>query len=182
MLYLVGGRAGEGKTTFANMCSNAFYYQGVPTAIGAFAKGVKETAKFMGWDGNKDDAGRRLLQNIGRAGREYNPDIWAERTLAIVLPWEVANKGSCAYFIDDWRFPNEDVVARRIFGIENVKTIRIVRPEKFHALLGLPTYNDSSETSLPLSYNYDYVINNIEDSLVILEKLATNFVACQFNK
>ena len=32
----------------------------------AFADKVKEIAKLMGWNGEKDEKGRKLLTNIGR--------------------------------------------------------------------------------------------------------------------
>ena len=39
---------------------------------------VKAVAKFMGWNGEKDTKGRKLLQGIGNLGREYDNDAWIE--------------------------------------------------------------------------------------------------------
>ena len=47
MIILIGGRAGEGKTTFANFCSKILEKQSVSSVTVPFARMVKETASFM---------------------------------------------------------------------------------------------------------------------------------------
>jgi len=43
----------------------------------SFAAKIKEIAvKYFGWDGVKDEKGRKLLQTIGAAGRAYDPNVW----------------------------------------------------------------------------------------------------------
>lgn len=71
-----------------------------------FAGPVKDIARQIGWDGEKDERGRRLLQLIGtEVGRSYDPDVWVNKWTAQVLnhwadyvPLIIA---------DDVRFPNE---------------------------------------------------------------------------
>lgn len=49
----------------------------------ALADPIKEIAgRGFGWDGRKDDRGRRLLQEIGDVGRHYDPDLWLDRFAA----------------------------------------------------------------------------------------------------
>ena len=60
--------------------------------------------KYYGWDGNKDEKGRTLLQHIGTdLCRNNNPDIWANVVVELV-------KGlgdSISYvIIQDTRFEN----------------------------------------------------------------------------
>jgi hypothetical protein len=176
MIYLVGGRAGEGKTTFSTMCCGLL--DDIPNGIYAFAHGVKETARFMGWDGVKDERGRALLQAVGNSGRDYRPNLWVERELKRIWREQSSNlPNDCAFFIDDWRFPNEEVVAKQMFGEDKIVTVRVIRPQEQHALWGKPNYNDVSESSLPvLGYYYDHIINNETNSLDDLQKLAERFV------
>lgn len=171
MLILVGGRAGEGKTTFSRFCRDILVDEFNKTAeIVAFARGVKDTATFMGWDGVKDDKGRRLLQAVGNAGREYNSNIWVDFTINKIDPiYESVDY----IFIDDWRFPNER--ERILTRFDNVMAIRIKRPVEFHALYGRPSYNDISESSLPDDYPYDFIIDNITNGLDSLNQLAREF-------
>lgn len=49
----------------------------------ALADPIKEiAARGFGWDGLKDDRGRRLLQEVGDVGRHYDPDLWLDRFAA----------------------------------------------------------------------------------------------------
>jgi hypothetical protein len=151
----------------------------IPNGMYAFAHGVKETARFMGWDGVKDERGRSLLQAVGNAGRDYRQDLWVERELNRIWREQgsILPLSTCAFFIDDWRFPNEEVVAKRVFGDDKIVTVRIVRPQEQHALWGKSNYNDVSESSLPIvGYYYDHIIDNKTNSLDDLQKLAIQFV------
>jgi hypothetical protein len=165
---LVSGKAGVGKTTFS-----VYLEQYLPdiTMHLPFARGVKDIASAMGWDGCKDDKGRLLLQKIGAVGREYNPDVWVKKAL-------VAGVG-CDYLVhDDWRFPNELNFMRN--KVDHTLAIRIEAPER-ELLKGSCLYNDISETSLPSATidialaeaYYDIIIyNNLDVSLKMLESVA----------
>jgi hypothetical protein len=172
MITMIGGRAGEGKTTFARFCQDHLiekYEEG--SAKVPFAMKVKDTAFFMGWDGEKDDKGRKLLQEIGNCGRQYDIDLWAGHTVDFIKNHPAEFK---FVFIDDWRFPNEGKYVQEHFY--PVITVRIRRPEEFHTLKGTPLYNDVSEISLPDENEYyDYVIEN-DGSLSQLEARAEKFV------
>ena len=170
MIILIGGRAGEGKTTFANLCQKVLLDKQLGSSvIVPFAKMVKETALFMGWNGEKDDKGRKLLQDLGGIGREYNLDIWADHVVDFITSLPVLFD---VVFIDDWRFPNEAKVIRNHFF--PVVTVRIIRPEEFHTLRGTPMYNEVSEISLPEEESYyDFIINNDKDLKKLDDKVET---------
>ena len=54
-------------------------YDSVPFA---FADDVKRIAyNYYDWDGKKNELGRKLLQDIGTTGRNYNRDIWANKVI-----------------------------------------------------------------------------------------------------
>jgi hypothetical protein len=170
VIILVSGKAGVGKTTFAD-----FVMKNLPpdvkkySAKGAFATVVKQVAKMMGWNGQKDDNGRKLLQNVGNVGREYNSDTWVGTLINFLM--EVNIIPLDLIIIDDWRFPNELNWFLNKPNEYKVYTVRISAPSR-EMLRGTPYYNDVSETSLPdESSNYNYYIDN-EGSLEALEQAA----------
>ncbi len=163
-VIMVSGRAGEGKTTFTKLCVRILAEHDIMAEIVPFSLGVKETASNMGWDGKKDSRGRKLLQDVGRIGREYDENLWAEQAVEQINA-DLLDSYSID-FIDDWRFRNEGAVVDKVF---DVLKVRIVRPRKFHSLYGTDLYNDLSEVGLPEASNsrnvhfYDHVVYNLID-------------------
>lgn len=168
MIYiLVSGRAGTGKDTCSNYIAKVLAQKKYFVSRGAFAKGVKDTATFMGWNGEKDEKGRKLLQDIGNVGRQYDKDIWVKQTVDYYK-----DSRSNFVIISDWRFPNEsDYILKKGYP---VITIRVEAPER-EALKGTSRYNDVSETSLPSyddSHNtYDFLVKNNGSYEDLYEKL-----------
>lgn len=127
VVILVSGKAGSGKSTVADRLRQKLEdLEGIDTMLYGFADPIKYIAKaFAGWDGEKDEKGRRLLQKIGQIFRDYNPNIWVKHFLnqldkkSGLFPKNFA-------VISDWRFPNElaylknnpllDIVTIRVFG------------------------------------------------------------------
>lgn len=69
----------------------------------ALADPIKEIARRdFGWGGAKDVRGRRLLQEIGDVGRNYDPDVWLERLAA-----RIAAGGAPRVAVDDVRLERE---------------------------------------------------------------------------
>lgn len=161
MIVLIGGRAGEGKSTFTRFCGEYLLREkNIGSVIVPFARMVKETAFVMGWDGEKDDKGRKLLQEVGKIGREYDLDLWANHAIDFIKDCD--GQGFEYYFIDDWRFPNESKVIVEHFS--PTLKVRMRRPEESHTLFGTALYNDVSEASLSDEDSYyDYVIKNSKD-------------------
>jgi hypothetical protein len=157
MIILLSGKAGSGKTTVAN-----FMIDGLPQSkvagIAPFALGIKTVANLIGWDNQKDEKGRRLLQQFGNAGREFHKDIWIEFTMNALqgsdIPFDVI-------IMDDWRFPNEYRWFVDRADDYGVYTVRVVRDEY---LLLNPEDTDVSETALPDDPEY-YDFNIINKNL-----------------
>ena len=107
------GLAGSGKDTAAEALEKTHYRY-------AFAGRLKSIARLFGWDGQKDERGRTLLQELGMAGRKYDQDIWVnciKRHLGSeMLKYKLV--------FTDVRFQNEADYVRSIGGI----IVRIVRP------------------------------------------------------
>jgi hypothetical protein len=107
LLILLSGKAGAGKTYSAKILNDYFKSKELNVITASFALGIKKLAKdFIGWDGKKDERGRKLLQTLGtEVGRAYNPNCWIEYLFGYLenssnFPYDVI-------IIDDWRFPNE---------------------------------------------------------------------------
>lgn len=168
IVILVSGKAGSGKGTVANFLEKKI--QDIPSMTVfryGFANPLKYMAKaFIGWDGQKDEKGRKLLQWQGRIGREYDENIWVKHFLnqldkqSGMLPFNFS-------IVDDWRFPNElnylrnnpilDVITIRVFGRGGLQG---------------EVASDSSENSLPEANSeqlelatremYDFTIKNVD--------------------
>jgi len=153
---MVSGYKEAGKTLFSKMLVTEMKEHGWNVYLFPLAEPLKQIALRMGWDGVKDERGRRLLQTLGvEVGRAYDEDLWVKKLInetvlhAPGYPFD-------SIVIDDWRFPNErDYIKKN--PLYDVVTIRIFRPD---------TGGDphSSETALPLDIeHYDSVIYNTGD-------------------
>lgn len=146
-LKIIGfcGSAGAGKTE----CAKALQKRYSRAITLSFADPIKKMAiKEFGWDGNKDDKGRILLQRLGtECGRAYNPDLWVERLAQKIEEIEAWRNPSIdrLYVIDDVRFSNEAEFIKSKGGY----IVRIYRPLKANS-------DHLSERGLP-----DWLIDGI---------------------
>ena len=152
-IILISGKAEAGKTTAANIIKCYLCGIGKRAAIVPYGQYVKDTAKMIfGWDGQKDENGRQLLQWWGTdVVRKKNENFWVNTVmrLAAVLDGEIDY-----LIIDDCRFPNEVELWKDEYGY---LTLRIERPGHENAL------NDEqrkhpSETALD-DYEFDVTIS-----------------------
>jgi hypothetical protein len=105
MLIGLCGYGGAGKDTAAEGLTREGW-----TRV-ALADPLKDIATELGWDGQKDDVGRRFLQVLGQSVREHiNPEawIWAAEKLIDAAPGPVV--------VTDVRYPNEAEMIRRRGG------------------------------------------------------------------
>lgn len=107
------GLAGSGKDAAADALEKTHYRY-------AFAGRLKSIARLFGWDGQKDERGRALLQDLGMAGRKYDQDIWVNGIKRLLGPEVLKSK----LVFTDVRFQNEADYIRSIGGT----IVRIVRP------------------------------------------------------
>lgn len=104
MLIGLYGAAGSGKDTAAERLVSHHGFTRF-----AFADALKELATRIGWNGEKDEAGRKLLQDLGHGAREIlGTNVWVnalshaiDRHALYVIPC------SAHYVITDVRYPNE---------------------------------------------------------------------------
>ena len=152
-IILISGKAEAGKTTAANIIKYYLCGIGKRAAIVPYGQYVKDTAKMIfGWDGQKDENGRQLLQWWGTdVVRKKSENFWVNTVmrLAAVLDGEIDY-----LIIDDCRFPNEVELWKHEY---DYLILRIERPGHENAL------NDEqrkhpSETALD-DYEFDVTIS-----------------------
>ena len=145
LCFMFSGKAGTGKSWASDYAQKFCDEAGLKTFKAPLARGVKETATFMGWDGKKDEKGRVLLQEIGKAGRSYDQSLWSRSAFnhieeQVGFPFDVV-------FIDDWRFKDEYDYVMKNQPLYKVVSVRMVAPIR-ESLIGKPSYYDESETAL----------------------------------
>jgi hypothetical protein len=143
-IVLISGKARHGKDSAAGFFQNSLERLGKRSIRISFADYVKFLcAKHYGWNGEKDDLGRKILQDVATDIRAKDPNFWVDtvaRYLRVVWDdYDVA-------LIADWRYPNE-FYRWRDFGVEEVVRVR-VRRRDFESGLGPERKSHSSETSL----------------------------------
>lgn len=142
-----GGRMQVGKTTAADHLVHRHGFVKF-----ALADPIKEIARrYMGWDGAKDTRGRRLLQQIGTVGREYDPGVWLDH-----LARRLDAAGPVGAVVDDLRLPHEVARLRRL----GFTCVRVTRPPE-----GIPAVPEAggsrheTETGLD-ALELDHVVAN----------------------
>lgn len=102
----ISGKGQHGKDLSAIIMKEMFESDGKKAVIIHYADYLKFIAKeYFGWNGEKDEAGRTLLQWLGTDKiRKVMPDFWVD----IVISFIKAFEDDYDYFlIPDTRFPNE---------------------------------------------------------------------------
>ena len=141
MIIGIMGKARSGKDTVAKLFEEADFIRL------SFADNLKWAAKrLFGWDGKKDEKGRKLLIALGEKLREINSDIWIKSLLNSNS--DILHKN---IVISDVRYKNEADWIKSCNGIL-IKVIRIDLP---HA--DADWRKHASETELD-DYPSDYTI------------------------
>ena len=124
-VILLSGKAEAGKTLSARMISSYLTELGFKAVMIPYGDYVKHTAKLIfGWNGEKDEAGRNLLQWWGTdVVRAYNPYFWSETVVRLV---DVLQNQVDYVIVDEARFPDEISIWNRYPF--TVTTVRVERP------------------------------------------------------
>ena len=169
IFVLISGKAGVGKTTLANYIAEKLSgIAGIGVLQAALAHPLKRMAySEFGWNGEKDAKGRRLLQVLGTAGREYDENIWVRKTIDFAVTSSIFPPNFV--IIDDWRYPNECsyIEDKKVYNVVPIRVEAVNR----EILKGTQEEGHISETSLPSGYNdlgswndlYRFVVNNKKD-------------------
>lgn len=140
----IGGKARCGKDTTATIMKQELESRGKKVLLTHYADLLKFMCRnYFGWNGEKDEAGRTLLQKIGTdCVRSQNPNFWVDFVLTIVSlfpeEWDYI-------LIPDARFPNE---ISRIGENGYSYTLVKVRRPNFISPLTTEQQRHPSETAL----------------------------------
>ena len=162
-IFIISGKSGSGKDTIANIMREEYEKNNFKCIILHYADLVKfYCTQYYGWNGEKDVAGRTLLQTVGTdMVRTKFPDYWAE---AIAKFLAAATKDFDYAFIPDARFPNEIEVVKK-YNPFITKAIRIERRNEDGSLYINPYFTERqklhpSEISLDNYEDFDYIVEN----------------------
>lgn len=176
----ISGKAESGKTTFGNMLKESFEAEGQRVVIINYADAVKYIAKqYYGWNGEKDEYGRSLLQRIGteRGRQSFSEDVWI---LTVNMFINVMKKDFDIFIIGDCRFPNEVIYWK---DVPNTYSIRLMREDHISQLTEEQKQHES-ETALDNFIGFDYIINNngsLEKLKDWADSIANNILARSCN-
>lgn len=144
-IICLSGKAQHGKDSLAGFLKEALESRGKKILITHYADVLKYIcATFFDWDGNKDEAGRNLLQYVGtECIRSKNSNYFVNfiESILNIFPdtWDYV-------LIPDCRFPNE-IDSVKNAGWDTVH-IRVVRGGDFVSPLTEEQQNHPSETAL----------------------------------
>ena len=140
----ISGKAQNGKDTSAEIFKNELINRGHSVLVIHQADLLKYICKaFFNWNGEKDEAGRTLLQQVGtNVIRKVEPDFWVEFIAKVTGFF----KDTWDYIIvPDTRFPNE--LEKLKANDANVFHVRVIR-EGFKSPLTEEQQQHPSETAL----------------------------------
>ena len=140
----ISGKAQNGKDTSAEIFKNELIARGHSVLVIHQADLLKYICKaFFDWNGEKDEAGRTLLQQVGtNVIRKVEPDFWVDFIAKVTGFF----KGAWDYIlIPDTRFPNE--LEKLKADDANVFHVRVIRKD-FKSPLTEEQQRHPSETAL----------------------------------
>ncbi len=155
-IFTISGHAQNGKDTVAQMLRDSLEEHGNRVLIAHYGDLVKYICKgFFGWNGEKGEYGRTLLQYVGTdVVRRQDPDYWVNFIIQMLRffgdNWDYV-------LIPDARFPNE------IRGLqeEGFDVIHLrVRRENFTSPLSKEQQEHPSETALDHTVPDHWIIND----------------------
>ena len=153
-IIYISGKAQHGKDTTAKLLKSALECSNKKVLITHYGDLLKYICKaFFNWNGEKDEAGRTLLQFVGTDKiRAHNPNYWIDFIENIL---EIFKDEWDYVIIPDARFPNEIEQMKQKFQTTSVRVERT----NFTSSLTEEQQHHISETALD-DYIFDYIIAN----------------------
>ena len=175
-IVCISGKAGHGKDYTADLLKKELIENGNSVLTIHYADLLKFICKkYLGWDGNKDESGRTLLQHIGTdIVREADKNYWVNFVMSILSmfpnEWEYV-------LIPDCRFANEiDCYYENEWLYDKVYHVHVVRPG-FKSELTEKQKTHPSETELS-NYIPDFILINsgTDDYKNVVQQLADSLI------
>jgi hypothetical protein len=168
-VILLAGKAGHGKNSAATFIEKQLQSLGYKAFQIAYSDYLKFICKqYLGWNGEKDEYGRELLQKVGTEFfRAKDNHFWVDS----VIRYANIMRGEYDYvLLNDTRFPNE--ISRWAGKGFEITTVNIVRPG-YGGDLTEEQKQHSSETALD-RHIFDYVLT--AGNLTELESQCEKFI------
>ena len=147
-VVIINGSGGVGKDTFIDTLSKTCFSENDVWNYSSIDK-IKEIAKTIGWDGKKDEAGRRFLAGLKHVCDEYNNlsfEMMREK-------YSEFQKSSASILFLHIREPYNIEIAKKAFS---AVTVLVKRDSVEHIT--------SNEADMNVeNYYYDYVVHNDSD-------------------
>lgn len=176
-VILISGKAEAGKTLTANLIKTRLEDMNPLTkaVIIPYGDYVKSTARLVwGWNGEKDKAGRELLQRWGTdMVRENHPYFWIDtvkRLMDVITPF------FHYVIIDDCRFPNEILAWESYPHIH----IRVERPNYINALTDEQRCHPSETALDDFPFDFKITAKNRKELENIVDDRFTDYVLQYF--
>ncbi|KKL87298.1 hypothetical protein LCGC14_1936090 [marine sediment metagenome] len=160
MLIGLSGKKRVGKDTAGHYLELVHDFSRI-----AFADDLKKFAKKLGWNNQKDDRGRRFLQDLGMVARQYDSNIWANLAFQRILKIH-RQTGQNDFVVTDMRFLNEVNRVKQEGGI----VIRITREDE------ISDDTHASETELDTYTGFDYRVQSVKGDFNALYKQLDDIV------
>lgn len=155
IVITIAGKARHGKDTAAEWLKSMLEVFGRRVLILHYADYVKYIAsKYFGWDGEKDEKGRTLLQYIGTdLVRAKDKNFWVDTVARLI---NVLSDEYDYFLIPDTRFPNEvDYFTSDDYHSTSVRVTRL----NFESELTPEQQQHPSEIALD-NYEFDYELQS----------------------
>lgn len=165
----ISGKAESGKDSTGDILAGNLSDRGKSVLVTHFADLLKYICKeYFDWNGDKDEFGRSLLQDVGSEIRKRNEDYWVEFISFILKSF--SNKWEYV-IIPDCRYPNEVSVLKK--NEFNVMHVRVDRPNHESSLTEEQKMH-ISETAMD-DVKPDIVISN-DGTLINLRDTVRTFI------
>ena len=157
-IVIINGQGGAGKDTFINFCGK--YTQRTVCNISSVAP-IKEVAKMLDWNGEKDKKGRKLLSDLKRVSKEYNN--FPVKYMLYSIKRSIKDYGNPLIFL-------------HIREIDEITEIKEILSESIALIVikDMDKHGNNSDDDV-YNYNYDHIVYN-NWSLENLEHQACLFV------
>ena len=123
-IFLISGKARHGKDTLADLLIEELNGKSIKIAMADYLKYI--ATKYYGWNGQKDEVGRTILQTLGtnKIREELGWETFHAKRVCQDI--EIIKKDYDYIFVPDCRFRNEILYTQAMFPYNTV-TIRVVR-------------------------------------------------------
>lgn len=174
-VIVISAKANHGKDTTAEMFKEVAESNGKKVLITHYADYLKYVCKsWFGWNGEKDDEGRTILQKVGTdLARNNHPNVWVN---VIVESLKAFGKEYDYVLIPDCRFPNEIEVMKDNFDTISLRVNRI----DFESNLTDEQKNHISEVALD-NHEFDYRIYTISNLHFLRQKVFEFYMGLEYS-